>query len=379
MRRYWKLITLSLAVVLVMGPFFIKQALSHNGLPDYVIQVKSGKASLAKNLVISGSYTNQSASYLMRTTTKGTNYQTGGLIDSISNQFEPQKLQELQKRDRNFMRGKVKSLNAFYEDSQILAYAFEGTHRGVGPGRKFDLKVSVLDKTNHNATYTMSLPIDSLGYYFMDVVDVQRVGNVLKVVTQNGGAKKEDFHVYTIDFANQKLMKDDTIKNNVTNTSGQSYNVLTDNQPLGSNHVIVLVGQVKGALHLYKCNLESMKRTELKVPEKLKSQSVNPIAFHGDRLYFEQDQSHSSTLYEYNVMTQKVVRKESINNPSGSLGVRINGDYAYLLKDSQANKGTPLEIINLMTGKTLLKGEIVPKQSIKQVKGTKVSFYDLQF
>ncbi|MGX1826599.1 hypothetical protein ACWIDQ_21610, partial [Heyndrickxia sporothermodurans] len=233
MKRYISSIVIIAIMFCTIGAFYIYTAAA-NSLPEVKIVKVSGNDDELKNVVISGNYHIGNANENFEATKKGTTYfSERSIFERLD--LEKGKLLELRKNYRNFMRGKH-DLDSIYEDNELLIYT------ELNPRyNKYSMDFSILNKKNKKKN---SFKVEIPNYQeFTEVYfhDVQRVGNELKVITENNRRSDQDknkieLHVYTIDYEQKKIIKDDIIASKFTdNRHGDQYDSIYSNDPTIAN------------------------------------------------------------------------------------------------------------------------------------------------
>lgn len=120
MKRYWRLISVGIIIVLSVGTFYIQSSLAGNKFPDFVLQKKSGDV----EVTLEGNYQGRHINRNVRITAEGATYaEEYSFLDRIKGVPRDPNITRLQKDYRNFMRGKGNSIHMFAEDKDLLAYA----------------------------------------------------------------------------------------------------------------------------------------------------------------------------------------------------------------------------------------------------------------
>src|SRR5699024_1183548 len=156
MKRYYKLISLSLFNIDVWAGFFIQSIPASGNQPEFVIKTQDDQKKLGHHLVVSGEYSNNdNISKFLTISEEGSDY-----FSDRSYLYQKEMLyanpgaEQLIKDYRNFMRGKGYDLKSFYQDDTTLAYVeidsdinFRG-YESINPS----FQVDVLDKETKDRT-----------------------------------------------------------------------------------------------------------------------------------------------------------------------------------------------------------------------------------
>lgn len=238
MKRYWKLTTLTIFIVLVIGMFFIQSTLATRHLPNFVITHQSGDQAEAKPLTIFGDYIVDGETYIWtEITDEGTSYrknESSYLYLLKGGYFSPE-IKQLQNDYRKFMRGKQgDQIASFFEDENILAYVelrseFLYTHGGMWD---YSFVVEILDKKSNNTTnFQLDIPeVENYNYLYIEgiqLIDGQiRVMTVNDYTTDDDYHSRQDMHIYTVDMDTQKIVNDVSVGTATTDLeSNQWYSI----------------------------------------------------------------------------------------------------------------------------------------------------------
>lgn len=375
MKRYWRLSTLVLVIIVSLGTLFTKQALSYSGLPQFSIKTLQGNPAELKTIKLQGNFLTGTSNFSLTIDRAGTDYQTRTFLMSLNNSNDPIFYQKLIAAYHQFMRGKAPQTNNYYEDAEQLVYATVTTSqpRTNGP-RTNKLYIDILNKKTSKVTqFSKLLRSDA---YYINICDVQMVGNLLKIVTQeqllDGGSQ---FHVLTLNPEQKKLVKKDTIAqlSSQVAQSPQSDNLtyMSEVTPLKPNRRIILVrlnanGQIK-TLSTY--DLLSGIKKKLTLPKEIPA-SANPIGFDGTVLTLEQQNATAFTFYSYDIESDKLLHSFQVSVPAQArlqssgeppILTTLGSGRLYIQTPYVSGKGSYLVIKNSLTGETLYKGQLVEK------------------
>lgn len=369
MKRYWKLSLLVLMIIVSLTTLYTQQAFSMSGLPQFTFKTLQGNPNELSSIDVSASYSSTAYSYTLKIDQNGTHYHTLNFLWMSTP--GPSEYKKLITQYHHFMRGKGSILSYYYEDSQDLIYATVDANGATSNvPHTSTLHASVLDKKTREET-NLSFPVKTVAYYFT-VYDVERVGNLLKVVAQGqlvqGGS---EVHVLTVDLKKQAVIKDETINQTLPPTSSLNENVsvISNTAPLKPNRWIILLRQngnaitVKKTLKTY--NLISGLESTLSLPKSIPS-TADVMSLEGDTLYLSQQTSSGKTFYAYNIESGQVVNSFHVNLPSPQkkqppVPTEVGHGRVYVEIPSTKGQGITLIIRDLQSGKTLYKGQLVKK------------------
>ena len=398
MKRYWKLFGMTLAILLCIGTFYTNLALSESRLPSIALHTQFGDKKELGDFVIRGIYMSGNSTRTLKLDQNGSRFISHGtFLSQLSNNGLPLTIQDLQKKYRNFMRGKSGSLTNFYEDQNKLVYSnFEGTNQigGTGPN-DFTLEIAILDKRepSHPATH-FTIPI-RVNTAFENVEDVQLVGNEVKIVTNSStGNGDNEIHLYSVNVSKQKLDGDLTLfsqsqKTNVDSGYGPVLQVITQSDALTPSKYIVVLENSSSAYNpeLFLVNLLSGKKEQVTLPKGIKQQvftkdTIGETSYlTGTKLELIKATEQGLTLYPYDIMTKELGRPVNVDftNESSSLPMlTFKNDKVYILTNFDQAKENVCILENLETGTTLYKGKIEAEKGKLKVGQDKLSFQSIE-
>ncbi|MRH42500.1 hypothetical protein GH741_07355 [Aquibacillus halophilus] len=393
MKKYWKIISIVVIIVLSLGTFYVNAALSAEQYPGFVIETKSGDANEIKPLVLEGSYTDTSSmnyvSANLKITAEGSTYKSYSFLDQLIGQ-PPEMISELQDEYRNFMRGKMGSINSFFEDDQHLAYADVDYKMGSLSSSDFKLDISLLNKGDGNINeFTVKVP-DSAELEYMYVDDVQMIGNELTLITQNmirsNDVGYDEKHIYTVNLADQTIINHESL---YQFSQGQG-NVHTNVQLIGTSptkayeHIILLkteeeiIEEMESSRVEYmnqeiiSYNLATKEKENIDVPElNLKENQLS--FFDGSTLYFTKLEGQELVVTPYNLEDDQVGNALSLQFPGEKDNVQVpvitvnNGKLFAVAPQMNNESDASVSVADVNTGETLFEGKIVLKDSSQEM------------
>ncbi|MBY0223276.1 MULTISPECIES: hypothetical protein [Sporosarcina] len=219
MKRYWKIISICLVIVLSIGTFYIQSSFATNNHVEIEFKKISGNENEVKNLILTGDYQAGDRSQSLQITNEKTidpNHLP--FLKKIERMSVPPTLEGLVKERRSFMRSKDLTANHFFEDKNTVAYArIQAENFYEQPMKELTFEIEVLNKKSEKIT---SLELDvpeREKYSWMSVEKVQVIEGELKIITHNllmDG--RGEFHAYTVNLKGQKLVHNDTIASTPT-------------------------------------------------------------------------------------------------------------------------------------------------------------------
>jgi hypothetical protein len=399
MKRYWKIISLCIVVIMVVGIFYIQVALASNEGAKIEIEKVSGKEDEMKDLILYGAYVDDKInSYLnqsLKITTKETiNLGNQSLLQEIANNNTVPVLKKLIEQYRNFMRSKELMPNNFYEDKNLLAYASIKEKNLYGSTKNITFDIDVLDKKLEKTTaFQLEIPIKQ-NYGYMDTVDVQAVDGKLKVISQgfrsDGG---HDLKVYLIDIKEQKLGNEEVIYSDPTVKNVRSdISVLNDyNSIQPQNYLLYKIvnyenkkvqgeGEMDGvpnilANEVMVYDLEKNQFKKIDLPEEILGADGEFLTIYNSSLFILTQSESVLEVNQYDIEKDKWGKKLTFDlqrNPvdEGFPYVKVlNGKIVTI---HATNNGHAIFIRDLKTGESLYEGKL-------KVKNTKDGQKDYRF
>lgn len=404
MKKYWKFTATIAVIVFSIGAFYVNSALSAPQYPEFVIKKQSGDTEEIKSLVLEGgyhegivmSYTNTH----FKITSEGSEYSNGSsLIDQVRGQQAPI-IKDLQKKYRDFMRGKGQSIDLFFENDNLLAYADVKYKMGASSSRDFKFVISILNKDDGNTTsFNINVPDTSVADYIF-VEDVQVIDNELKLITHNTINKNENYfnekHIYTLDISTGTITNNEKILS-IPQEQGNSYvdAQLIKSNPIQANENLVFLTtqsnfeegsdglkESSSSIELVSYNLKTQEKETIELPESLKDSKAS--FFDGSTIYFSKISEQHLIVTPYSIVnnhagsefTIKLLNSRSNEQPSPIIIAKENKLYAVSsISDSKTN--ARVAVVNVNTGETLYEGEVVRKDTPKSMQEFELYIYEM--
>src|SRR5690625_978691 len=126
MKKYFKLLITVIFILCTFIIFYVTVAVNVQRLPQFEVQTISGEKEAIEPLIIYGTFgSNIYNEDIFELKDKKTNYMKHrSLLEQVDPFFYEEKLIQLQKKYRHFMRDKMHHMNNFYEDDHFLAYCY---------------------------------------------------------------------------------------------------------------------------------------------------------------------------------------------------------------------------------------------------------------
>lgn len=381
MKRYIYSSIVVALVVICIGTYYVYSNVSADSLPTINIQKISGDEKEIKSMIITGDYVGNTDSNQFKLTVNGADFKKNNpfLEDNFQ---QSHKINQLRKKYRNFMRGKLNEAS-FYEDKNFLIYSniFNENYSNIEDDIK--IKTSVLKKKDNKKTsFTISIPNEKQ-YGSFYVQDVQLVkNNQLKLIANNtqnlySNTPNNEIHVYTIDLEKQKLLSDDVLTSDPVGDTYNQYNsysysdrTIPNKYFLFKNDQFTMVEQSDGSTdeqllqsQLIAYNLEKNKKEVIELPEKLKNANIE--AYIDQVIYLTIRDKKGVKLYTYNLENKKIENECTLQLPSNGQdwneGVTLTfAQNKVFLLDSYVNEKTESQLFvnDISTGKSLYQGKI---------------------
>lgn len=374
MKKYWKLLSITIIAVLAIGTFYIQKAIANENSLELSLDTVSGEVAELKGMEISGGYFDNYWNKRFTITEGELEFDNNdSFIGSLERFYQP-KINQLIKDHRSFMRGKNSDLAGFYEDEQLLAYAnVDSKWDGQSRYKDHNFEIDVLQKgENDRITFEQKVP-NQQDYRYMYVMDVQVQDGQLSIFTRNEGNTDAptEFRVYRFDIASEKLVSEDKLMNLVGMNGKkwhEGYLVTTSTETEPTENVVFAKTEMEEVETEYEeytveekgteyvaYNLSTMERKELNIPEEMSADSSNEFIL-GSAIYFIHRTEQGLTVMSYNLENQQE-DEFNVDFPSadqGNMIVNGKGDRLYIVGGD--SKELPITIVDVNTGETLYQG-----------------------
>ncbi|MFD1038229.1 hypothetical protein ACFQ3N_07370 [Virgibacillus byunsanensis] len=410
MERYWKLISIVSVAVLTIGTFYIHSVIAAEDYPEFVITTKSGDEELINSLTLRGDYgegsRNRFVGETLQLSNEGTNYASeASFVDRwIGVMYQNEELKRLQEDYRNFMRGKS-DISAIYEDQDNVIYA--NAHATVVNSSDFSFDVATLDK-NDNSTTSFELKVPDLKYGYVYVEDVQLVDENIKIITRNypkyQSGPNTEFHAYTIDVSEQKIVSDEVImaveENN--NNRHSSINAVQQSNTTGSSNYIIFTKEViEEAQHgdgtytaevieneVIVYNIETGEQEELELPVKISGAvpENQRAAINGSTVYFNELNQEGLMITGYSLESKEIETKQTFDlekkdNDRGMEQplIKITEGKVFIVnRYKDLDTEATIVVAEIESGETLFEGKIEMKYPTPDQSDYSLYFYDME-
>ncbi|WP_318617623.1 hypothetical protein [Sporosarcina sp. YIM B06819] len=228
MRRYWKIISICLVTILVIGTFYIQSSFATSNSLNIGVEHVTGNEDELQNIVLYGNFSPNH--HYLNQSFQMTNEETIDLtklsfFQRVSGTGAPDPLEELIEKHKNFMRSKDLTPNQFFEDENAVVYAQIKDPYDL-PVKDLTFEIEVLTKKSEDITaFQVDVP-QKENYGWMRIVDVQVIDHELKVIVRG---ERAILRVYTFDMNKQQLVSDDTIASiPKVESSGSDLSIIND-------------------------------------------------------------------------------------------------------------------------------------------------------
>ncbi|WP_249871428.1 hypothetical protein [Oceanobacillus saliphilus] len=402
MKRYWKLISIVLITVLVIGTFYIQTGIAKSELPEFDIKTISGNEAELDRIALLGHYGSGGLIDYLEITESGTEYASGdSFLRQLSGNYTSSEVKRLQKNYRNFMRGKNNGMGTFFENESIVAYAKLGMDSmSVSNYQPHSIDISILNKeTKKETSFDISIVDDN--YQSMYIYAVY-VDEEMKILTNNSyydsqaGKERTEVHVYSIDISAEKLVNDDVILNtedaspktiagihipgNLDETDTTNYLLKREIHKEVSDERESYYELTDAELFLYDIGTNELEPINLSNDYLM---NAYPIFINDAFIYFLQEDEGELKIVIYNVATKEVERNQTFNfsnnDPLYDSFYKIKDEKLYIINTYYkfAASGS-IFIADINTGETLFEGTIEMDNSDQQ-RMSDLYIYDIEF
>lgn len=407
MRKYWKSIVIIAVIVFGIGIYYVNTTMSASQYPEFVLEKQGGNEQEANPIILSGSYSTGSAGGQLQITAEGSTYKSEqSFLDQLTGLGRPL-INRLQKEHRNFMRGKERNINAFYEDQKSLVYADVQYKLNVQTSGLLlnDLKfaISILDKeSDETKNYEVEIPksdkVDS-----MVVKDVQMINNNLKLITRNYARNGDEIHVYTFDIKAEKISNQKKIFS--ASSSEKSIDIMLSpvnesNSKQAHDTIVYAKIEMKkiqreddlgNVVHqmeekgqsFISYNLKTKETKKLDLPEGLEFQERNNV-FDGSTIYFTEKSEEGLAVIPFYIENNNVGDKIKLENSNkkdeeGQSVIKIKDGKLYVLSTVVGYESkSVVTVIDLKSREKLYGGKILSKDLNKQFGEKKLYVFEME-
>ncbi|MCR2823286.1 hypothetical protein [Lederbergia panacisoli] len=391
MKRYWKSILLCMVIVIVLGSFYMKSSLAAQKPMKIEFEKISGNEDEIDDLILYGGYDMGNQYSNWEITKNGTRERSHhSLIQELTKTYATPALGKLIKEHKQFMRGKGLNQEYFYEDEQLIAYAYMEGPGYDGPTNHSLMDIALLNKESKKITsFKADIP-NKEKYYWGYVQEVQLVDGQLKVFTQGfPAAGGSDLNVYTFDLAEQKLV--DAVL--IASAKADEVNIAIINgysiQP--QKYVLINVeeynhsdngDEMKNVLAdtiIY--NIETNESQKVAISDDERPPSLYSGTISDSSLFVPAEAENGIEIREYDIEAEKWINKRTFALPyptreeGGGVLELMNGR-VYNIQST--NDGQAVFIGDLRTGESLYEGKLRIKDPGKDKVDNRLEIYSIE-
>lgn len=399
MRKYWKLITTLLVIVLSIGTFYIRTVIASD-LPQFVIKSEVGTTKEIDSLVVTGQYVKDYNEERVWIDGKGSDYWSkSSVIEQVNGQYHSLNIKKLQKQFWNFTRGKGECPECYYNGQQFLAYANITYDRSYTAYNKYLFNISVLNKkTDQKHSFHLKIP-NERSYSSVSVHGVFIIDEFLKVITHHDRSKDpwSEYHIYTFDIEGEKLIEGEVIQSYANDQNIdllKEYSLKPDNNYLilrrNDSRDVIIPEEVKFKGEDVLIGKEQTSQQELIVYDlqsRLLETYVTPVhdsdiaLLANDSVYFLSTNRNDLEVSVYDIEEKKVTYSFNISLQTLRKGdeflARINNGHLYVVTPHAMNDlSQGIYKIDLESGDLLYSGRV---ESITIGETTNLLLKDIQF
>jgi hypothetical protein len=379
MKRYWKIISVCIVTVLVIGTFYIQSSLAAKENVNVKFEKVSGNEEEVKNVIFYGDYTVGNLFQSLQMTNKETtNLNNQSLFQQLKRNYTLPVLKKLIEQHRTFMRGKELMPNYFYENENLVAYASI-------KAKEFDIEI--LNKKSEETT-SIQLAVPKKGNYsWIEVLDVQVSERNLKVISR--GFRTEggnDLNGYTINLDEQKLVKDERIHTVPAAGNGWS-DIIMINDPHSIQSEKYLLFKTEtyedkqvpaegemvrdGAPNLVAnevmvYDIEKNQLKKLVVPDEIRGTLGDLSAIFHSKVFLPSQSADHLEVNQYDIEKEKWGKKLTVDLPNNIDGedasfIKLMNGKIYIIHST--TNGSNISIRDLKTGVSLYEGKLKVKNT----------------
>ncbi|WP_060681824.1 hypothetical protein [Virgibacillus halodenitrificans] len=403
MGKYWKLLTISVVIVISVGTFYITTAIAENSYPDFKFKLEKGDIKDIQNLKLVGDYIHGMNGEGVAITSNDTVYSSElSYFSQLNNSFytEPA-IQQLQKDYRGFMRGKTWHTATISQDEEQVVYANVKGNDFTNKVKEFEIEL-LNKKTNNKTIFTVDIPHHEK-YNYVNVENVNLIDGKVKLVTlnylRNQDQTQEEIHLFQIDLKKQKVIENKVIYSNTVQKQQNSslYRVESGNTTSFNHYTVFMKDTFKemkdeygnyyeeiGESELIAVNMQTGKVATLPIPPELDlMRDGSTFAVSGSKLYFLQADGKGYEVLEYDLEKAALNKKpitqlpQSDSAPVMRRQVKAENNKLYIVIQVQSQKApADVYVIDLKKQQTIVEGKLVPEKITNDAGGYELYIND---
>lgn len=396
MKRYWKILTLSLVTVIVIGAFYINSSLAAENIVVGIEKV-SGNEKEVENIRINGDLGGNNIHHTLLISKDETiNLSNQSIIQQLTRTSTVPAYNQLKEKYSHFMRGKKYLTNSLYADGNFVVYVnVEGNGNG-NVSKNMYFEIEILDvKTDKTTSMELDVP-NKDNYHWVDVMDVQSINNEIKVIARGFRAEGgEDLNIYTIDL-DKKAVSDETIYGSPKIENGWSdirvvdeyysvepkkyllFQVYAHEEPVYEE--AVETGEPKIiADEIMVYNIETNELKKLDISPEERGYGIDSYTLYDNTVYIPNPTPNGIEVNQYNIEKDSWGEKQlfKVEHDKGEHEpfIKLQNGKIYII--SSADGKYPLVISDLNTGQSLYEGKLVVKNQNDPNKDYKLYIYEI--
>lgn len=372
MKKYWKIILISLVIVTAISFYYIQLAMASKNDVSFKIETISGNKEEMDRIALDATYNSEGNGSWLNISKDGSfEQQSQSFIRDLIGDDVPLMFEKYIQEHRNFMRGKRLDPSTYFEDEARLIYADFPYYYGQESQRNsLILQIDILDKqTNDSTTFEINTPV-YVGYSGMDVLDVYSENGKIKILAigylRDDGEK---MHVYTIDESKKELEDDSIIVQSDPDMSNfrifNGFNIIQNEsyylyeaRKYGKQKEDAEPELISSQMYLY--NNSTSEVEKLDIPTELKP-FMDSIAIQGVEIYIPVQSANGIELNRYHIEKKQWEEPSNFNYPSSTNEddsfLQITDGKLYFV--NRVSDGHSFFIGDLRTEETLYEGKII--------------------
>lgn len=393
MNRYWKVISIATIVVLTIGTFYIQSSLAKTNYPNFFIETISGEKEMLKNLTVIGDYKEKGKEGAMGHISKDETFYLPNqfsYMDMLTGAYVGEKLMELQKKYRNFMRGKEME-SSIAENDEDLVYA--DISMDWSPEfriRNAKFEVDVLQKdSKQQSSFSAPIPLEgNIDHLYLSHVEI--FGDTLQIIvdstTDEGDRFVNHLHVYRLDIASGKLLSGQKIEFQTQENDWNSsmYPIVDRSEDSPSKHIIFMFNTYdevevmdedydheKVSQELVVYHLETDKQERIELPEEV-DLDFNVDSLIEDTIYLTKELADEYHVIGYNIESKQIETDYVVDLNQGPKDEKVTAyvqdDYISIVSPLKSTLvDAIIKVGDVKTGDILYEGsiEIDPEERVK--------------
>ncbi|MEG0472240.1 MAG: hypothetical protein RR588_07875 [Solibacillus sp.] len=378
MKRYWKMLLISIVSVIAIGFYYIQVAIAGKGDSPFKIDTMSGNEMEIENISLEAYFVGghfQRQLYISKDGSTSTHSNRSQRYNWLK-PYISDNVQKYIEEHRQFMRGKQYFEENYFKDEARLIYAAIQDFDQARPGDSLIMEIDVLDvKTDERSSFEIQVPVEE-SYYWMGVSDVYMQNGKIKIVAAgshvNGG---DTLRIFTVD-EKSKALQEDKLIGKVTSEAGiyRGLHMFTNtNELLNDNYYLYEIKEHKErsdgptnqllSHQLYAFNKLNNEVEEIVIPTELKPKMT---FLYGAQVFMPTYSANGIELNHYSIETQQWEEPLhydypiTVTNEEDAPLVQLMDEKLYIV--NRVAGESFLYIGDLRTGESLYEGKITADQ-----------------